>query len=158
MINYTLKWIFFNQDYSVKLLGWYWILQLNKLVKLPYFPIKKYFWWLFSCFFVLICFKMGKCVFCMPKSFLSCLLLQIKVFIKNLHKVIFSWKKIDNPKRRQIMFLYDNFNIKQENIIIFSNVHLRQPPFSSWPKGLKDPSVWASPQCGLRSAGRQIAL
>ena len=37
--------------------------------------------------------------------------------------------------------LDDNFNIKQENMIIILNVHLRQTFFSSWQKGLKDPSV-----------------
>ena len=39
------------------------------------------------------------------------------------------------------MILDSNFNIKQDNKITFLNVHLRQPPFSSLPKGLKDPSV-----------------
>ena len=29
----------------------------------------------------------------------SCLLLHIKVFLKNLQKAIFSWKKFENPKK-----------------------------------------------------------
>ena len=39
------------------------------------------------------------------------------------------------------MFLNGNRKIKQEKKNAFFNVHLRKPPFSEGPKGLKDPSV-----------------
>ena len=70
----------------------------------------------------------------MPKSFLSCLLLQI------FKRLYFPEKNSKIQKKGQNVFLDGNYNIKQEKIIIFLNFECAAP-FSSGPKGLKDPSV-----------------
>ena len=50
----------------------------------------------------------------MPNSSLSCLLLKIKVFFKNLQEAVFSWKKFNNLIKGQIKFSDVNYNMKQE--------------------------------------------
>ena len=41
------------------------------MLKLPYFPVKNYFLWLFSRFVILICFKTGEICFLYVKELLQ---------------------------------------------------------------------------------------
>ena len=96
-----------------------------------------------------MCFQYAKELFVLP-------IIAFLGFLQKSSKGYIFLKKIRKSKKGKIMILDSNFNIKQDKQITFLNVHLRQPPFSSWPKGLKDPSVR-----GLTtgwSEGRQIAL
>ena len=103
------------------------------MLKLSYFPIKKYFLWLFSCFFILICFKTGEMCFQYAKELFVLPIIAFLGFLQKSSKGYIFLKKIRKSKKGKIMILDSNFNIKlkQETKVIFLNVHLRQPPFSS---------------------------
>ena len=78
---------------------------VEKHVKIDLFTFKKMFFDVFLyAFLFLFVSKLRKCVFYMPKSPLSCLVLEIMIFFKNLQEAIFSLKKINIQKKFKLYF------------------------------------------------------